>query len=133
MMGTLAIGLASDCDSPESDVQQIMRANLPNATGLPFVAFITHDGKWVEGYSGFKSAGDFSKIMQKADKTPYLQASKATRKKIANIVKRADTAAARGDWKSVVKGSKAAAKMAGRCPERLPARFLQDLAGHLRV
>ena len=127
-MGNLAIGLAADCDNPEREVQQIMRANLPGATGLPFVGFITHDGKWVEGYSGFKNSGDFQVVMEKADKTPYLQASKATRKKLAGIVKRADKAAAKGDWKTVVRGAKDAAKTTGRCPERKQLAALMSKA-----
>ena len=114
----LLVGLAADCDNPEAAVGQIFRERLPGATGLPFVAFMTHDAKWVEGYSGFKNTSDFRKIMESADKTPYLQASKATRKKLAGIVARAEKAAGRGDWKSVMKAAKDTAKTSGRCPER---------------
>ena len=57
-MAELAVGLAADCDNPEAAVGQIFRERLPGATGLPFVAFMTHDAKWVEGYSGFKNTGD---------------------------------------------------------------------------
>ncbi len=117
-MAELAIGLAADCDNPEPAVEKIFRAQLPGATGLPFVAFITHDAKWVDGYSGFKNTGDFQKVMEKADKTPYLQASKATRKMLAGIVARAEKAAGRGDWKSVMKAANDTAKTSGRCPER---------------
>ncbi len=117
-MAALAIGLAADCDNPEPAVEKIFRERLPGATGLPFVGFITHDTKWVDGYSGFKNTGDFQKVMEKADKTPYLQASKATRKKLAGIVARAEKAAGRGDWKSVMKAAKDTAKTSGRCPER---------------
>ncbi len=123
-MAELAIGLAADCDNPEPAVAKIFRAKLPGATGLPFVAFITHDTKWVDGYSGFKNTGDFQKVMEKADKSPYLQASKATRKKLAGIVARAEKAAGRGDWKSVMKAAKDTAKTSGRCPERKQMRAL---------
>ncbi len=123
-MAELAIGLAADCDNPEAAVDKIFRAKLPGATGLPFVAFITHDSKWVDGYSGFKNARDFQKVMEKADKSPYLQASKATRKKLAGVVARAEKAAGRGDWKSVMKAAKDTAKTRGRCPERKQMRAL---------
>ena len=114
----LAIGLAANCDSPESAVAQIMRANLPGASTLPFVAFITHDGKWIDGFSGHKTAGAFAVVLDKVEKSPLLQASEATRKKLAALVARARKAAAKGSWKSVVKAGQAAAKLKGRCPER---------------
>ena len=51
-LGSLVVGLASDCDNPETDVEKIMRAHLPDAQTLPFVAFVTHHGKRVRGFSG---------------------------------------------------------------------------------
>ena len=114
----LAVGLATDCDRPEGAVETIIRANLPDASTLPFVALITFDGKWVDGYSGAKTAGAFEVILKSAAKTPYLRASAATRKKLAGLIARAEKAAAKGSWKSVVKADQAAAKLWGRCPER---------------
>ena len=115
---TFAIGLAADCDRPESDIEKIMRTNLPNASTLPFAGFVTHDGKWVEGFSGFKNAGDFKKIMEKAEATPHLQATKAVRKKLAKLAATAGQAAKRDNWKAVLKAGQAADKTVGRCPER---------------
>lgn len=59
-LADLAVGLASNCDAPEQSVEQLMRANLPNARTLPFVAFVSHDGKWVRGFSGFRDAAKFA-------------------------------------------------------------------------
>lgn len=95
-----------------------MRANLPNASTLPFVAFVTHKGQWVGGFSGYKNADAFLKVLTAAEKTPYLQATKAVRKKLVGLAASAEKASKRGDWKSVLKASKAAAKTTGRCPER---------------
>jgi hypothetical protein len=123
-LADLVVGLAADCDNPESSVEQIMRAKLPGATGLPFVAFITHDNKWVDGYSGGKTTSAFIDILDGAEKSPYLQASKAVRKKLAGMVPRAEKAAKKGNWKTVVKAGQEAAKTSGRCPERTQIKAL---------
>lgn len=117
-LGALAVGLAADCDAPESEVEQIMSANLAGAQMLPFAGFVSFDGKWVDGFSGFRDEAEFKKVLEVADKSPLLNATDATRKKLAAIVKIAEPAAKKGDWKSVVKASKDASKMFGRCPER---------------
>jgi len=117
-MGDLAVGLAADCDRPENDVNKIIRANFPNAQKLPFVAFITHDGKYVEGYSGFKRPGDFLEVLKKADATPYLKATPAVQKKLAGFVAKAEKAAKKDAWKTVIRYSVEAEKTTGRCPER---------------
>lgn len=117
-LADLAVGLASDCDRPEADVNRIMRDNLANARTLPFVGFVTYDGKWIAGFSGFKRKGDFLKVLNEVEKSPHLQASEAVRKKLAKIVERAEKAAARSDWKAVLKEAGKAAKTRGRCPER---------------
>ncbi len=117
-MRDLAVGLSSDCDNPESDVAKLMREHLKNARTLPFVGFVTHDGKWVAGFSGYKDAGAFLNEIEKAEKTPHLQASAATRQKIAKMVTTAAKAADKGQWKVAVKAGQTVAKMWGRCPER---------------
>ena len=117
-IASLAVGLAADCDSPESGVQKIMRANLAGAQRLPFAGFITHDGKWIGGFSGYKDTSAFLRVLKAAEDHPYLQASKAVRKKLAGLVAKANQAADKGDWKSVMKAAQAAAKTSGRCPER---------------
>jgi hypothetical protein len=122
----LCVGLASDCDNPEAAVDQIMRTRLQGATGLPFVAFITHDKKWVDGYSGHKTGSQFITILEKAENTPYLKASPATQKKIAGLLKKAEKAAPKNDWKAVMKSHQAARKMEGRCPERTALDSLAD-------
>lgn len=114
----LAVGLASDCDSPEGDVQQMMREHLPNARTLPFVAFITYDGKWVGGFSGSKRSPEFLAAVEAAENSPLLQASEATRKKLAKLVERSTHSAEAGNWKGVVGNDQAARKLRGRCPER---------------
>ena len=114
----LAVGLAADCDRPENDVEKIMRTNLPDAQKLPFVAFVTHDSKWVEGYAGFKRPGDFLAVLAKAEDTPYLKATPEVRKTLAGLVDRSEKAAQRGYWKTVLKLVQTANKTTGRCPER---------------
>lgn len=117
-MKELAVGLAADCDAPEGDVEKIMRENLRGASTLPFVAFVTHDGKWVGGFSGYHDAGEFVRVLATAEETPYLQATKAVRAKLATLVEKTTKAAEQSDWKTVVAVAKEAAKTTGRCPER---------------
>jgi len=117
-MAGLAVGLATDCDRPEHDVEKIMQENLPGANMLPFAAFITHDGKWVGGYSGYRDTEAFLKVLKEAEDTPYLKASKAVQKKLAGLADRAAKAAEKGDWKTVMRAVQDAAKTTGRCPER---------------
>lgn len=117
-LGAIAVGLAADCDAPESEVEQIMSANLAGAQMLPFAGFVSFDGKWVDGFSGFRDTAEFVKVLDTADKSPLLNATEAVRKKIAALAKTAEPAAKKSDWKSVIKASKEAAKMFGRCPER---------------
>lgn len=118
LIGDIAVGLAADCDAPESGVEEIMKANLAGARMLPFVGFISHDGKWVDGFAGYKDAGGFLKVLEVADKSPLLDATDAVRKKVAALARTAERAAEKGDWKAVLKASRDAGKTVGRCPER---------------
>jgi hypothetical protein len=117
-LGDLAVGLAADCDAPESDVEKLMNDNLKGATMLPFAAFVTHDGKWVGGFSGNKDATAFLKVLDAAEQSPLIQATEATRKKLAGLADKATKAAEAGDWKVVATASREAAKTTGRCAER---------------
>jgi hypothetical protein len=114
----LVVGLAANCDKPENDVEKIMRENLKGANMLPFVAFVTYDGKWVGGYSGYKETAEFVKVLAAAEDTPYLKATKAVQEKLATLAEKAGKAAGAGDWKTVVAASRDAGKTTGRCPER---------------
>jgi hypothetical protein len=51
-MGRTTVGLAAECDRPERAVAQLFRTHLRGARALPFVAFITPDGRWITGWSG---------------------------------------------------------------------------------
>lgn len=125
----LAVGLAADCDAPEADVERLMSENLKGANALPFAAFVTHDGKWVGGFSGFKDAAEFLKVLDAAEQSPLIQASEATRKKLAGLADKATKAAGAGDWKTVATACREAAKTSGRCPERKALVALRRKAG----
>jgi hypothetical protein len=114
----LAVGLAADCDAPQADVERLMSENLKGANVLPFAAFVTHDGKWVGGFSGFKDAAEFLKVLDAAEQSPLIQATEATRKKLKGLADKATKGAEAGDWKAVVAACRDAAKTTGRCPER---------------
>jgi hypothetical protein len=117
-LAAFAVGLAADCDKPEKEVQDLMRANLPDARTLPFAAFLTHDGKWIGGFSGHKDEAAFLEVLAAAEKSPLLDAPEATRKKLAPLADKASKAAEGGDFKTVMKAIRDAAGLLGRCPER---------------
>jgi hypothetical protein len=114
----LAVGLASDSNNPEKVIDDMLRDHLKDARMLPFVAFLDHDGKWVDGFAGSLGTDTLLQSMEKAEKAPALQASPAVRKKFAGLALRADGAVGRKDWKTVVKSAQKGAKLWGRCPER---------------
>lgn len=117
-IGALAVGLAADCDDPEAAVDKLMREHLPGASTLPFAGFITHDGKWVGGFSGYKDEAAFQTVLTAAAASPLLDATPAVRKQLEKVSAAATAAAERGDWKAVLKAAQQAAKSNGRCPER---------------
>ena len=127
-LADLAVGLAADCDNTEPGVEEILRAGLPKATGLPFVAFVTYDGKWVDGYAGSTNSDTFLESLAKAEKAPSLQASPAVRKKITGLAARAQREAKKGKWKAVVRAHQTAAKLTGRCAERTELNALMTRA-----
>jgi hypothetical protein len=99
-------------------VQKIFDGQLKGATTLPFAAFVTHKGRWVDGFSGAKNADHVKMVLEKAEKAPSLQASPDVRKKIAGLAKSADRYAKKSDWKNVVRAWAKASKLPGRCVER---------------
>lgn len=107
-----------------------MRERLPTARTLPFVAFVTYDGKWVGGYSGYKQPAEFLKVLEAAERSPLLQASEAVRKKLETLVERSEKSAKAGNWKGVMRNVQAARKLHGRCKER---DALYAIAGQARV
>jgi hypothetical protein len=113
-----AVGLAADCDKPEKEVADLMRAHLPDARTLPFAAFLTHDGTWIAGWSGHKDEAGVLAILSEAEKSPLLDATEAVRKKLAPLADKATKAVEPGDWKTVLKACRDAAGLLGRCPER---------------
>jgi hypothetical protein len=55
-MRNACVGLATDCDQPEARVAAILEKNLPGASVLPLVGFMTADLQWITGWAGGASA-----------------------------------------------------------------------------
>lgn len=117
-IGQLAIGLAVDCDEPEEAIEDLMRANLPDASRLPFVAFLTPDGRWILGASGSQTTQKIQQMLTEANASPLLNASAEVRKALENPAASATAAAEKGDWKAVLSAASQAKKTKGRCAER---------------
>jgi hypothetical protein len=127
-MGALAIGLASDCDHPEEAVARIMQEHLSGGTTLPFAGFLTPDGKWVDGFSGYRDVKAFAEVLTSVEKSPMLQTAPAVRKQLEKGAAAATAAAEHGDWKTVLAEVKKASKSSGRCPERDALRAAEKKA-----
>jgi len=127
-IAALAVGLATDCDRPEQEVASLLVANLPGAGTLPFVAFVTPELKWIEGFSGYRDEGAFLKVLDTAEKSPLLNASEEGRKKLAGLVEKAGKAAEKGEWKGVLAACREGADVTGRCPERVQIDALEKKA-----
>lgn len=117
-IGELAIGLAVDCDDPEEAVEDLIRANLPDASRLPFVAFLTPDGRWILGASGYQEMQKMQQMLTEANASPLLNASAEVQKALAKTAASATAAAEKGDWKAVLTAASQAKKTKGRCAER---------------
>ena len=117
-IAALAVGLAADCDKPESDVQKIMSENLKGASTLPFVGFLTPDLKWVGGFSGGKNEAGFLAVLDAVDKSPLLEATDAVKKKLLGLADKAAKAAEKADWKAVITAGHEGAATTGRSPDR---------------
>lgn len=67
-IGRIAIGLAAECDQPERAVSQILYANLRNPRVLPFVGFVTPEGRWVTGFCGGIHVAGFQAHLARAER-----------------------------------------------------------------
>jgi hypothetical protein len=117
-LGGLAIGLAVDCDNPAPGIEELIRANLPDASTLPFVAFLTPDGHWVVGASGYQDSAKMQALLDKAAASPLMDAKPDVRKSLEKPAAAATAAAAKSDWKTVLGAAREARKSTGRCVER---------------
>jgi hypothetical protein len=95
-----------------------MDEHLKGASTLPFAGFITPQGNWVDGFSGFKNEEGFLKILDAVEKSPLLEATEAVKKKVAGLAEKAGKAAEKGEWKSVLGAAKEAKETSGRCDGR---------------
>ena len=117
-LGGMAVGLASDCDKPDETVRNVLREKLPGASTLPFVGFLTADGLWIDGFSGYKDEAEVAAVLARVEKSPLLDAAPAVRKALEKHAAAVGPAADKGDWQPVLVAAREAKKSTGRCPER---------------
>ncbi len=112
-MGRVAVGLAANCDHPEREVVRLFRRHLKGARTLPFVAFITPDGRWVTGWAGGINVNRLRRHLDVAEQTQRrLFGSQSTNSNVR--------AARRSTITSPVAASRSAPRR--RPPARPPAR-----------
>lgn len=80
-VSAISIGLADDCDEPDSRLTSLFNAGIPNATTLPLCGFLTPELRWVTGFSGYMDAGSFSGHLTLAEER--FQRIKAYRRPVA--------------------------------------------------
>ena len=127
-LGAAAIGLAADCDAPEPALEQLFAAHMADATSLPFVAFLTPDGRWIDGYSGWKEEPELLDVIGRAEKSPLLDATPAVRKQLEKAAAAATAGVEKSNWKPVLDAAREAAKTIGRCPERTAIKAAEQAA-----
>ena len=59
------IALASDCDDPEPEVEELAH-HVPDAMMLPFVILADHKGQFLEGWSGAVPPDVLKKMLERA-------------------------------------------------------------------
>ena len=117
-MSALAVGLAVDWYAADPAIEELCAKNLPDPRNAPMVGFLTADGVWVDGYSGWIEEVDFLKVLERVEKSPLLLAKPAVRKQLEKHAAAAGPAADKGDWQVVLTAAREARKSTGRCPER---------------
>jgi len=127
-LSALVVGLAQDWEKPEAAIEELFAKNLPDAKSYPLVAFITVDGKWIEGYSGWLAEPDVLKMLARVEASPLLQAEPAVQKLLAKLAVAATAAVSKEDWKAVLASAREAAKSTGRCADRTAIRAAEKQA-----
>jgi hypothetical protein len=117
-MTALAVGLAVDWYEADPAILELCTKNLPEPLNAPMVAFVTCDGTFVDGFSGWIESPDFVKVLARVEQSPLLDAAPAVRKQLEKPAAAASAAAAKGDWKVVLAAARDARKTTGRCAER---------------
>jgi len=127
-LSALAVGLSQDWEKPETAIADLFAKHLPDAKSYPLVAFMTVDGKWIDGYSGWLEEPDVLKMLARVESSPLLQAEPAVQKLLAKHAVAATAAVGKGDWKVVLASAREAAKSSGRCAERTAVRTAEKQA-----
>ena len=112
------VGLAIDWYDGDRAVYELCVKNLPAPQQAPMVGFLTADGEWVDGFSGWIEPADFVKVLDRVEKSPLLLAKPAVRKQLEKHAATAGPAADKSDWPVVLTAAREARKSTGRCPER---------------
>lgn len=124
----LAVGLAADCDKPESEVEKLIKDNLPGAQILPFAGFFTPELQWIAGWTGSTNADALLKVLDEVEKHALVQATPAVAKQLEALVATAQKAVDKEDWKAVLKAVRDAGRLRGRSALRTQLDGFAELA-----
>jgi len=117
-ISALTVGVAIDWYSAGPEIEELFAKNLPDPRNAPMVGFLTADGAWVDGFSGWITETDFVKVLERVEQSPLLLATPAVRKRLEKHAATVGPAAEQGNWRVVLAAAREAGKSTGRCPER---------------
>jgi hypothetical protein len=124
----LAVGLASNCDFADTEVEELIRKHMKHARLLPFVAFVTPEFEWIAGFSGSERPEEILRIIEEVENSPLLQLPENRRKWIATLVERSKRSAEAGNWMRVMRNVRETRGVFGRSPERDALEAIADKA-----
>lgn len=117
-MSALAVGLSIDWYADDQSLPELCVKNLPEPRNAPMVGFLTAEGAWIDGFSGWIEDADFLKVLERVEKSPLRLATPAVRKQLEKPAAAVGPAAEKGDWRVVLTAAREAQKSTGACPER---------------
>jgi hypothetical protein len=120
-MQKLCVGLGAPCDPPGVEQELLVyfseKFEDPSGKSLPYIAWLTHDMKWVHGFWGGRTLPQFLEDLDKVEKSPLVPASEAVEKQLRALLAKAQKAATAEDRAGVLAVSAAAGKLHGRLDE----------------
>lgn len=127
-LSAIAVGLAVDWYTADPAIEELCAKSLPDPRQAPMVGFLTCDGNWVDGYSGWLDTPDFLKVLVRVEQSPLLNARPEVRKQLEKHAAAVGAAAEKGDWQPVLIAAREEKKSTGRCPERDAIRAAEKKA-----
>ena len=116
----LCVGLGAPADPPEmeQDLLIYLSKHFEGKGSLPYIVFLTHDRKWVRGFSDTRTLAQFLDDLDKVEQSPLVPASKEVETKLATAAKQAEHLVEAEDWVKLMALVRSTKSLTGRCAQR---------------